>query len=103
MLSSSFDKSVRLWDVAGGKLLKTLEGHTDRVEGATFSLDGKRIISVGNQDNPVLVMWDVATGALLYQTASTGAGLLDVAVLPDGRQCLTCGKDGLVRLWEWKR
>ncbi len=103
LVSSSFDKSVRLWDVAGGKLLKTLEGHTDRVEGATFSPDGKRIISVGNQDNPVVVMWDIATGDLLYQSASIGAGLLDVVVLPDGRRCLTCSKDGLVRLWEWKK
>jgi WD40 repeat protein len=103
LVSSSFDKTVRLWDVAQGKLLKTLGGHTDRVEGAAFSLDGKRVVSVGNQDNPVVVMWDIATGTILYQTAPTSAGLLDVITLPDGRHCLTSGKDGVVRLWQWKR
>jgi WD40 repeat protein len=103
LVSSSFDKTVRLWDVTQGKLLKTLEGHKDRVEGAAFTLDGKRVVSVGNQDNPVVVMWDIASGSILYQSAPTSAGLLDVIILPDGRHCLTSGKDGVVRLWEWKR
>jgi WD40 repeat protein len=103
LLSSSFDKTVRLWDVSQGKLVKTFQGHPDRVEGATFTLDGKRVVSVGNQDNPVVVMWDVASGALLYQTSPAKAGFLDVVALPDSCQCLTSGKDGVVRLWQWKR
>jgi WD40 repeat protein len=103
LVSSSFDKTVRLWDVAQGKPLKTLEGHTDRVESATFTVDGKRVVSVGNQDNPVVVMWDIASGSILYQSAPTPAGLLDVITLPDGQHLLTSGKDGVVRLWQWKR
>jgi WD40 repeat protein len=103
LVSSSFDKTVRLWDVSHGKLLKTFQGHPDRVEGAAFTLDGKRVLSVGNQDNPIVVMWEIASGAPLYQTPPIGAGLLDVVALPDGRHCLTCGKDGVVRLWQWKR
>jgi hypothetical protein len=103
LLSSSFDKTVRLWEVSSGKLLKTFHGHPDRVEGATFTRDGKRVVSVGDQSNPIVMMWDIASGALLYQTPPTGAGLLDVVALPDGRHCLTCGKDGAIRLWQWKR
>jgi WD40 repeat protein len=103
LLSSSFDKTVRLWDVAQGKLLKTFQGHPGRVESAAFTVDEKRVISVGDENNPIVIMWDVASGAILYQTTPLGAGLLDVAVLPDGRHCLTCGKDGTIRLWAWKR
>jgi len=103
LVSSSFDKTVRLWDVAQGKLLKTLEGHPDRVEGAAFTVDGKRVLSVGDQNNPIVIMWDIATGAILYQTPPVGGGFLDVLALADGRHCLTCGKDGAIRLWQWKR
>ena len=103
LVSSSFDKTVRLWNVADGKQLKSLEGHRDRVEGAAFTPDGKRVISVGNQDNPVVVLWDVASGEMLLEASAKGGGLLDVVALPDGKRCLTCSKDGIVRLWEWKR
>jgi WD40 repeat protein len=103
LLSSGHDKTVRLWDVANGKLLKTFEGHTDAVEGAVFTTDGRRILSIGGQRNPVLKMWDIASGSLLYQTPATGTGFLDIVALADGRHCLTCGKDGAIRLWQWKR
>jgi WD40 repeat protein len=103
LLSSSIDKTVRLWDVSQGRLLKTFHGHTGGVECAAFTVDGKRMLSVGNEANPIVIMWDIASSALLYQTAPTGAGLLDVVALADGRHCLTCGKDGVVRLWQWKR
>ena len=66
-------------------------------------VDGKRVLSVGDQDNPIVMMWDIASGSLLFQTAPAGAGLLDVAALGDGRHCLTCGKDATIRLWQWKR
>jgi WD40 repeat protein len=103
LVSSSFDKTVRLWDVSQGTLLKTFQGHPDRAEGAAFTVDGKRVLSVGDQNNPIMIMWDIATGTPLYQTAPTGGGFLDVVALADGRHCLTCGKDGAIRLWQWKR
>jgi WD40 repeat protein len=103
LLSSSHDKTVRLWDVATGKLLKTFEGHTDSVEGAVFTTDGKRILSIGDQRNPILKMWHIGTGSLLYQTPPTGSGFLDIVALADGRHCVTSGKDGAIRLWQWKR
>jgi len=103
LLSSSFDKTVRMWDVATGKLVKTFEGHPGRVECAAFTLDEKRVLSVGDENNPILVMWDIATGTRLFETPFVGSGFLDIAILPDGRHCLTCGKDGAIRMWEWKR
>jgi WD40 repeat protein len=34
-------KTVRLWDTVTGATLQTLEGHSDWVRSAAFSLDGK--------------------------------------------------------------
>ena len=72
-------------------------------QGAVFTTDGKRILSIGDQQNPILMMWDIASGAILFQTAPTGNGFLDVAALADGRHCVTGGYDGAIRLWQWKR
>jgi WD40 repeat protein len=52
IISSSFDKSVWVWDASTGAELKVLHGHTDSVRSVTFSPDGMRIIS-GSNDNSV--------------------------------------------------
>lgn len=103
LLTSGYDKLLRLWDTASGKELKVLKGHVGRVEFAAFTQDGKRIVSCGDQDDMTLRLWDVASGAQLLQSAPIGSGFTSVAVVPDSRQCVTTGKDGFVRLWEWKK
>ena len=103
LVSASWDRTVRVWDVATGKELKCFLGHSDVVECAAFSADGKRVISSGNIFTPSLRVWDVATGKQLFETDPVRDGFFGVAALPDGRQCVTAGRDGVVRLWQWKR
>jgi WD40 repeat protein len=103
LLSSSFDRTVRLCDVDSGRQLKYLTGHTHRVEYAAFSPDGRRIVSCGNQNNPTLRVWDVASGKQLHESEEVAGGFLGVAVRPNGCQCVTAGRDGVVRLWRWAR
>lgn len=40
-LSGAWDNTVKLWDVASGKELRTFLGHTDPVYGVAFSPDGR--------------------------------------------------------------
>ena len=45
LLTSSDDKTLRLWDAVTGKELRVFEGHTDLIYGAALSPDGKRLLS----------------------------------------------------------
>ncbi|MBC8524712.1 MAG: WD40 repeat domain-containing protein, partial [Chlorobium phaeobacteroides] len=45
-------------------LIKTFEGHEDRVLGVRFSPDGKKLVS-GSFDEKVM-LWDVETGTILH-------------------------------------
>ena len=43
LASSSFDKTVKLWEASTGKLLSTLEGHAGSVLSVAWSPDGKGV------------------------------------------------------------
>ena len=45
VLTSSADKTLRLWDADNGKCLRVFEGHTRAVWSVAFFPDGKRIAS----------------------------------------------------------
>lgn len=56
VLSTSYDKTIKLWGIETGACLKTFIGHKDTLRTAKFSKDGKTILS-GSQDGEV-ILWD---------------------------------------------
>jgi len=52
--------TIKLWDVKDGKIIKTLEGHTNIVNSAAFSSDGATIVS-GSSDKTIK-LWDSKDG-----------------------------------------
>jgi small GTP-binding protein len=54
LASSSYDGTVKLWKVPGGELLRTLEGHTGKVDTVTFSPNG-RLLASGSVDNTIRI------------------------------------------------
>jgi WD40 repeat protein len=58
--SSSGDQTAKIWDVKTGKLLMTLRGHNEAVDGVVYSPDGKRIAT--NSNDFTAKVWDASTG-----------------------------------------
>ncbi len=52
--SGSWDKTIKLWEVSSGKLIKTLTGHNGSVYSVAFSPDGKTMAS-GSQDDTIML------------------------------------------------
>jgi WD40 repeat protein len=63
--------TITIVDVASGKEILKLAGHTGGVTALAFSPDGKLLIS-GGLDKAVMA-WDVPTGKLLWQQTADGA------------------------------
>ena len=47
IISSSYDKTLKVWDLESGHLLRSLEGHTWEVNAVAVTPDGRQIVSGG--------------------------------------------------------
>ncbi|MBA3017351.1 MAG: caspase family protein [Proteobacteria bacterium] len=105
LLSGSADHTLKLWDVATGREIRTFIGHTAQVESIAFSPDGKYIISTGRYDKS-LKLWEVATGKEVRTFLGHKDEVNEVAFSPDGKYIISGGgtsyknKDFALRLWE---
>ncbi len=63
LASGSNDSTIKLWDVASGREVRTLSGHTSDVWSVAFSPDGRTLAS-GSRDKTIK-LWDVASGQLI--------------------------------------
>ncbi|OHE91408.1 nuclear distribution protein pac-1a, partial [Colletotrichum orchidophilum] len=62
LVSASRDKTLRIWDVATGYCVKTLQGHTDWIRDVYPSPDGRFLLSAG--DDRTGRVWDISTANL---------------------------------------
>ncbi|MCI0611511.1 hypothetical protein L0244_00835, partial [bacterium] len=52
LASPSWDKTIRLWEVGTGKLLRALKGHEEAVNSVVFDPTG-RILASGSDDSTI--------------------------------------------------
>ena len=98
--STSWDKTVKLWDATSGQETLTLTGHTEPVECVAFSPDGTRIAS-GSWDKTVK-LWDAATGKETATLRGHTGWVIRVAFSPEGTRIVSAGnvRDKTVKLWD---
>jgi len=66
-VSGSFDGTVRVWDLVGGRCSAVLEGHTRWVTSVAVTGDGRTAVS-GSSDKTVRV-WDLVGGRCISSHA----------------------------------
>ena len=98
LATCSYDRLIKLWDIATGNEIRTLKDHSDAVYGIAFRPDGKLLASAA-ADRAVKV-WDVATGTRLYTLGDSTDWVYAVAWSPDGKRLAAGGVDKSVRVWE---
>ncbi len=96
------DKTVRLWEVASGRLMRVLQPYAGEIEMLMFSPDGKWLVSATNGH---VVIWDATTGGRVTALSTDIVTNDAVAFSPDGRYLAFSNYDDfeLFDTRTWKR
>lgn len=99
-----------LWNLETGEQIRRTEAHRFGMTGATFSPDGRQILTCG-YDRTVR-LWDADTGSELERLAGHGDWVWSVAYSPDGKWAASAGggrgpggkyvpgEDFAIRIWD---
>jgi platelet-activating factor acetylhydrolase IB subunit alpha len=70
VISSSRDKTIKIWEVATGYCIRTLTGHRDWVRQVRIYIDGSLMASCSNDQS--IFVWQISTSSLQSNNSSSG-------------------------------
>lgn len=97
LATGATDATARLWS-AYGKLLRTLQGHTDRLGRVAFHPMGRHLGTASFDQTWRL--WDVESGACLQEQEGHSRAVYAVAFQNDGALAASGGMDAIGRVWD---
>ncbi|KAI9178217.1 hypothetical protein LWI28_023963 [Acer negundo] len=97
LATASADQTARLWSI-DGSILKTFEGHLDRLARIAFHPSGKYLGTTSF--DKTWRLWDIGTGEELLLQEGHSKSVYGLAFHHDGSLAASCGLDALARVWD---
>jgi len=97
VLSTSTDKTLKLWNAETGAKIRTFTGHHSEVSGCAFSPDGTRLVSASGDDT--LKLWNTETSDEIRTFTGHSGPAYSCAFSPDGTRLVSSSVYTL-KLWD---
>ena len=97
ILTSSWDKTARLWEFSTGKELQLFFGHLDYIQHSNFNASGTQIVTAS--DDSTAKIWDASSGKII-KTIKNQHQTDFAAFSENGKNIITSSYDNTIRIWE---
>jgi WD40 repeat protein/serine/threonine protein kinase len=97
LASGSKDKSIKIWDLATGKSIRTFDGDSSTIWSVAFDSKGTQLVT-GTGFWRVM-LWDLKTGKSI-QSLDHAASVWSVAISPDGQLLASSSGDKTTKIWD---
>jgi len=97
--STSFDRTVKLWDWRYGTEIKTLRDHSEPINNVAYSYDGKFIASCSDDKSIKIWSTDLTTKEPLMTLLGHEAPVLTVLFSFDSKKMISSDQDGNIKVW----
>lgn len=98
VLTGSYDKTVRVWDLASGDLLETLYPPHEGIVYAVATARTAAVAASASADRSIR-LWDLDTMTCRQTFEAHSHRVYDVVLASDGKRMLSASHDRTVRLW----
>ncbi len=97
LVSASKDKTIKIWHLKRGELIRTIKGHIDRVCAVALSKD-EQIIASGSADKTIK-LWHLETGELLSTFTGHKDTVTALAFADKGNILVSGSLDKTIKIW----
>jgi len=97
MLTSSWDGTIRIWDITTGLMVKKFKVFQGGINAAIYSPDGKYVISGG--DDRLIRIWDVNSSKVVKTLEGHQAEVSSLAISNDGKYLVSLSLDDVIKIW----
>lgn len=95
------DGSIKLWKVATGEEIASLNGHTARVTSVCYSADGTHIVS--SSGDGTIKLWNATTRDMKRSCAAHIGEVLSCSMSNKGLICASVGEDKALYVWDMSK
>ncbi|MDM9583595.1 serine/threonine-protein kinase [Nostoc sp. GT001] len=96
--SSGDDRTIKLWDLATGKLISSLNGHFQQVNVVVISPNGKLLVSAS--DDNTIKIWNLATRKQIRTLIGHSDSIHALAISADSETLVSASDDNTIKIWD---
>ncbi|MBE9004922.1 serine/threonine protein kinase [Fortiea sp. LEGE XX443] len=91
------DRIIKVWNLATGKEILTIRGHSQKINAVAISPNSKTLVS--GSDDQTIKVWNLATGKIVRTLQGHSDSIQALGISPNGKILVSGSDDNTLKVW----